>query len=503
MPSIAFKVAAWFWTENAEVIVDTNEAYKSSLNRLADGTFLSFIQLTHSITTSIKNLKERAKYNEDILEKFEYVSMKRGQGVECILHSTELTGQAIPVCLIDFKRPYCGCEGFFEYQSCPYGRSKNGQCRSSAMIKCCVENCYTDIDLVILIDSSGSIGAENFKKQKRFVKALVQNFAISASQSRIALVKFNTKVQSVLTLEDETSNVIVSDAIDEMSFSGGETNTAGALKLANQYILQQENGMRPLKQGVPKVVLVITDGRSNNRNETLGEAALIKQRGFSLIAVGVGDADYEELYGMSSTPDGLYSVEDFSKILGIVTDLTRTNCRQASRINVKTQIETRIHQGAYKYFEHRVEDMRDELTVELEEYSGRSEVYFSFEDFNPKSEDDFLIEDGLVMNGEFNKSTGFMTSKADEFEHTNVCNTLKYEDVNVLKKRRYFNLVNSAKSKTLYLSVKGFEEINIIKLRVYESKKLIKESLMFSGGDSKKFKNMFMIYLYIISYLFI
>jgi len=49
-----------------------------------------------------KNLK----YNEEILEKYEYVSMKRDQGIKCILLSTELTGQAILVCLIDFKRPY-------------------------------------------------------------------------------------------------------------------------------------------------------------------------------------------------------------------------------------------------------------------------------------------------------------------------------------------------------------------------------------------------------------
>jgi len=109
MPSIAFKVAAWFWAKNAYVIVDNNEAFKNNLNRLADGTFISFTQLTHAITTNIKSLKERAKYNDDILEKFEFVSMKRGQGVECILRSTERTGHAIPVCLLDFKKPYCGC----------------------------------------------------------------------------------------------------------------------------------------------------------------------------------------------------------------------------------------------------------------------------------------------------------------------------------------------------------------------------------------------------------
>ncbi len=227
MPSVAFKVAAWFWTENAYVIVDNNQAFKNTLNRLADGTFVSFTQLTHAITTNIRSLKERAKYNDEILEQFEYVSMKRGQGVECILRSTERTGHAIPVCLLDFKKPYCGCEGIYEYQSCPYGKQKNGACRNSAMIKCCAEECYADLDLVFLIDSSGSIGEANFRKQQKFIKALVKNLDIALSQTRVALVKFNTKVQTLLSFSNETSNVIVNEAINEMVFDGGNINKTG------------------------------------------------------------------------------------------------------------------------------------------------------------------------------------------------------------------------------------------------------------------------------------
>ncbi len=221
MPSIAFKVAAWFWTENAYVIVDSNEAFKQSLNRLADGTFVSFTQLTHAITTNIRSLKERAKYNDDILEQFEYVSMKRGQGVECILRSTERTGRAIPVCLLDFKRPYCGCEGIYDIQTCPYGKLNNGACRNSAMIKCCYEECFADLDLVFLVDSSGSIGEANFNKQKKFIKALVRDLKISQSQTRVALVKFSTKVEKLIDFSNETSNVILNEAINEMVFNGG------------------------------------------------------------------------------------------------------------------------------------------------------------------------------------------------------------------------------------------------------------------------------------------
>ncbi len=49
-----------------------------------------------------------------------------------------------------------------------YVRSTSGSCRNSAVIKCCVEQCYTDLDLVVLIDSSYSINnadKANFEKR--------------------------------------------------------------------------------------------------------------------------------------------------------------------------------------------------------------------------------------------------------------------------------------------------------------------------------------------------
>jgi len=252
--------------------------------------------------------------------------------------------------------------------------------------------------------------------------------------------------------------------------------------------LQEENGMRPLKQGVPKVVLILTDGRSNNKNETISEAQLIKQRGFSVIAVGVGDADQEELYGISSTPDDLYSVEDFTKILEIVTDLTRTNCRQPSRINALTQIETEIHREAYKYFEHRVEDMENELTIELEDYSGRSELYFSFVDQNPKSDADFLKETDELDNSNMNFVDDLKTDKID------VCDVVTDEGHAVLNKRRFYHVTNENKSKTLFLSIKGFNEVNSIKLSIYDRKFL-------PNDGSRKQKELFLVYVTFITCL--
>jgi hypothetical protein len=74
-------------------------------------------------------------------------SIKRGRGgIECEFGSK--IGIPVPICLIDYKRPHCGCEGEFSQSSCPYGYSQN-LCRSSSIIKCCVEKCKRNLDLVV------------------------------------------------------------------------------------------------------------------------------------------------------------------------------------------------------------------------------------------------------------------------------------------------------------------------------------------------------------------
>ena len=150
-PSVAFQMASWFWTENAYIIKGNLTAKKGNLNDLADGTFHGFTLLTHSLTNDLSKLKERATLNERILEDLNYIQMKRGNGIECTIGGdiNKEIGFSVPICMTDFKRPYCGCEGKFEIKSCPYGLMNNSnKCRSSSIIKCCVEKCSNQLDLV-------------------------------------------------------------------------------------------------------------------------------------------------------------------------------------------------------------------------------------------------------------------------------------------------------------------------------------------------------------------
>jgi uncharacterized protein YegL len=285
-PSVAFKLAAWFWRENAYVIKTNQRAEKGNLNELVDGTFHNFTLLTHSLTNNLQNLKDRANFNDEVLKELKTSSLKRGQGVGCEISSRQ--GVAVPMCTLEFQKSYCGCEGEVDMRSCPYGVNLDGKCRSSSLIKCCVEECKSVLDFVILMDSSGSIIYRDFLKQKEFIKKLLSRLNLGKEETIFSLINFNTRTELIIDFLNFTNYENTVAIIDDIEWDGGFTYTFDALKMANDVVLQESRGMRPVSSGIPKVVMVITDGLSNNKTETLFQAQRIKNRGFSIISVGIG-----------------------------------------------------------------------------------------------------------------------------------------------------------------------------------------------------------------------
>lgn len=213
-------MAAWFWKENAYIVKSKAAAKKESLNILADGSFLNYAQLTFSLTNNLRNLQKRAIFNENVLKEFNEIPMKRGQGIECSLKNGE-KGYAVPICLLSFKKTYCGCEGKYEIQSCPYGETSNGVCRNSAIIKCCVEKCFAHMDLVILMDSSGSVKKEGFKQEQEFVVELLKSFEIGINATRVSIINFNSKIEVVTDLKTGINKDNLIKDVQNIKFTGG------------------------------------------------------------------------------------------------------------------------------------------------------------------------------------------------------------------------------------------------------------------------------------------
>lgn len=473
-PSVAFEIAAWFWRNNSYVITSNEAAKKNDLGILADGTYHNFTLLTYALTSNFQKLKVRTELYQSIIKEAGFGSIKRGNGISCEIGSK--VGYSVPICLVGENRPYCGCEGEFEMRSCPYGFISNNKCRGPSVLKCCVEKCTSAFDLVVLMDSSGSIGAVDFKKEKEFVLALLDKLKIGENDTRVSIIDYDSNVKIIANFNTTQNKETISDLVNKIQFFGGGTNTFDALKQTNDIILQEKNGMRPINSGIPKVVIVITDGASASLNKTLTEAQRIKDRGFNLISVGVGNINWVELIGIASTPADQYFVDDFDKINLILSGLSRTTCQQTAVIELENEIASKVEKNEYRYYKYSIEQSLnktnqslDSFSIELKIYEGSAKLYYSFDEENPKSKEDFLEinDDGSDTNFiEKNKKIMAKSRKHDD----NSLDKIFYE----------INRPQTGKNDLLYFSVKGYDELN--KFKVFVHSKVINSSDILENG---------------------
>ena len=84
------------------------------------------------------------------------------------------------------------------------------------------------------------------------------------------------------------------------SYHGSGTNTSGALDEARLHGFVESKGMRPASLGIPRIALVVTDGRSFSPTDTKASAAKLRDTGVIVFAIGIKNANKMELRDMVS-----------------------------------------------------------------------------------------------------------------------------------------------------------------------------------------------------------
>ena len=88
--------------------------------------------------------------------------------------------------------------------------------------------------------------------------------------------------------------------------------------------VDKTNGDRP---SAPNILVVVTDGQSNDQTATLQQATELHNLGVNVLAVGVGDSvDQTELAGIASSAQDIYTVSNFDALTTLDAALARTAC---------------------------------------------------------------------------------------------------------------------------------------------------------------------------------
>jgi len=145
--------------------------------------------------------------------------------------------------------------------------------------------CAVEIDVVMVLDNSGSVGAQR-PDVLNFARAVVGFFTMGSSEAQIGYVEFEETAYKLSDLTPDLSTI--SSAINGAPAVGSGTFISGGLALG-QTTIEGTNA----RSGVKKVIILMTDGVQTvggDDRTAIAAATTVKDAGIEVIGVMFGGA---------------------------------------------------------------------------------------------------------------------------------------------------------------------------------------------------------------------
>ncbi|CAM4593692.1 collagen alpha-6(VI) chain [Lepidochelys kempii] len=263
-------------------------------------------------------------------------------------------------------------------------------------------------DIMFLVDSSGSIGPENFLKMKNFMRELVNKSDISADRVQVGAVQFSGTNKEEFQLDRYSSKSDIFSAIDRMSLIGENTLTGSALTFVADYF-KPPKGARPT---VKKILILITDGEA--QDEVKSPARDLRDQGVVIYSIGVFNANKTQLEEISGKHELVFYVEKFDILKHIEDEIIfgicrpHEECKRIERLDVVFVID-----GSGSISPLQYQTMKDFMIALVKKsdvapdrvqfgavkYSDEPETFFYLNKYTAKSEIVEAIQNDLTKGG--------------------------------------------------------------------------------------------------------
>ncbi|KAM9362450.1 von Willebrand factor A domain-containing protein 1-like [Symphorus nematophorus] len=177
----------------------------------------------------------------------------------------------------------------------------------ATVLNCC------EGDILLLLDSSGSVSNYEFSRLLHFTAELLRPFSLGRGHVRVGLLQVGTDPNLEFGVDVHNNQDSLQKALQRVNQLQGDTNTVAALSVAQRLLTETE-------EDVPKILLWLTDGvQPGDVDEPMSE---LKEQGVSVLAVSTVHGNYQVLQRAVTPPleSHLYSV-DIDNIDIITEDL--------------------------------------------------------------------------------------------------------------------------------------------------------------------------------------
>ncbi|NJL53992.1 VWA domain-containing protein [bacterium] len=183
--------------------------------------------------------------------------------------------------------------------------------------------CTNKLDIMLVLDGSGSISANDFRQVRDFSSRLAESFTIGDNATRIGIVQFSDNAQLELPLSVDIAQV--QSAIQQVQQIGNGTEIGAGITLAQSEI--EANG----RADATPILILLTDGRSS---DPVPAAQAAQRAGTRIVAVGVGGYDIDQLQAIASDPkdQSVFTATSFDVLANIDERIVNVACNAASRL---------------------------------------------------------------------------------------------------------------------------------------------------------------------------
>ncbi|XP_055347485.1 uncharacterized protein LOC129594724 [Paramacrobiotus metropolitanus] len=255
---------------------------------------------------------------------------------------------------------------------------------AAATSETCETNCPGRLDICIALDASNSVVATDFNISRYFVHQLLTTFETGAS--RAALVVYSNRLHVTFALDTNMTwaqkKQAVLDPVQTPHIQHN-THTAEAIK----YCIDMFNSTPAVVEGIPKINVILTDGKSNDPGplKVPMVAPLAEAAGITSFAVGIGSgAVYSELLTIANNNrDRVHDLSNFAELAQFFQQLNQETCEipQTPRVNDTTTDS--LIKGERRYFKYTLGVEGLQITVSTT--AGQTAVYYSYTETTPSA----------------------------------------------------------------------------------------------------------------------
>jgi Mg-chelatase subunit ChlD len=181
------------------------------------------------------------------------------------------------------------------------------------------------MNLVFVVDVSGSISKDDCLYARSYIKAVIEQLNTAQNGVHVAGMSFSDMIEFSFSFKTNKNDIL--NALEDLGCPGGWTMISVALEMAKDTFMTSAAG----PPGVRNVTILISDGRDFTAGEAIiASDSLKKEVGMEIFSVGVGAFDERVLKAIANSPSEIYffSSIDYSDLEKYVQNLYGHMCNK-------------------------------------------------------------------------------------------------------------------------------------------------------------------------------